>query len=909
MSSKAYRIPSATDRLRKQQIQIKNLQAMNRLRNTPRPVAATATAGVSAAGDVGGTGNFLRTQGDTMIGPLALAPPVDFQIQIDSDGAINIGESSSNSQYTSNIQLDDIQPNTFVLDTIDGAAFDGQIIVIRTFAPSTPFTIAQATLANGGNIQTLTDADFTLGDLQLRSFIFDESLVVFSNTGGTWREWTGAGGGGGGLTEPVILTVNEITPETLPTTSVVDWSKNPNHITLDRDVEFSFANLPASGSYEGVLVIIDVDATGGFAAPVWPASLTNPPTVSTTALTRTSVMLYTIDGGTIVTHATSVGSSTGGGALLSNVVIDVNKNWLNFSISNLGGLTMTGDIDVATFDVLNIDRATFADDGSSITANNIAQMVLNSSGSFQTNVDTGDDFVWTILNDTILTAAEDVSNNSVLTLQSRDDTGGAVMEVFRNDIDGLIPTALVIGSYGFQTGTDTASLVGEYASIQGVEEDPTTGAIEGSMDLLAADGSGGQSTFISINDGANNLVDIFKETDMNTHKIVNVVDPTAAQDAATKQYVDDNTGVQSSIVDGNTTATVLDSAPSFSVVLNGVQKFSIANTRVDYEELGLFGVTEINMNDSGATLISSLQASSAGLNLNIISTSDVYNLQFNSVDAFNVDNTKTLITSTTPNTTASLLQLFRDDASPALNDVTGEIEFRGRDSVAANIVYGKIGVEIEVTTAASSEGSFQWTLRNNGVNQDMMSLLDGVLGVSRHLPTAAASGAALVLERIDSGAAIGDEAGEISFNINDGTPRVIGVIQTTWDDTQVGDNSSRMDFQLETDDVLRNILTIRGSPITDNKTSIEISGETLLFAKTGVLGYFVTSDPTISSSIGDNGTIQIPQFSQGSASLAQLNAAFGAFDGAIGQDISDGRLYVRKSSTVWSFYSESGTVV
>ena len=44
MSSKASRIPGAKDRLRKQQIDIRNLQANNRNRNTPRPVATTASA-------------------------------------------------------------------------------------------------------------------------------------------------------------------------------------------------------------------------------------------------------------------------------------------------------------------------------------------------------------------------------------------------------------------------------------------------------------------------------------------------------------------------------------------------------------------------------------------------------------------------------------------------------------------------------------------------------------------------------------------------------------------------------------------------------------------------------------------------------------------------------------------------
>jgi len=346
MVGKAYRIPSATDRLRKHQIQIRNLQAINRIRNTPRPVATTAFAGVSAAGSEGGTGNFLRTVGDTMIGPLALAPPVDFTVDIDADGIIDIGESSSQSQYSSNIQIEDV-PTSTTLDTIKGAAFDGQILIIRTFAPGS-ITIAQATLANGGNIQTPNDADFDMGNLQMISLVFDEALIVFDNApGGTWRVLTGDATGGGGLSEPIILGINTLTPQTLPTTTPIAWNtKNPQQITLDRAVEFEFTDLPPNGSYEGILVIIDIDGIGGFDSPIWPVSLTNPPIISTDANTRTSVMLYTIDGGTTVTHATSVGSSTGGGALLSNITIDVTKDWLAQGITNFGNLTGVTGIDM-----------------------------------------------------------------------------------------------------------------------------------------------------------------------------------------------------------------------------------------------------------------------------------------------------------------------------------------------------------------------------------------------------------------------------------------------------------------------------------------------------------------------------------------------------------------------------------
>jgi len=342
---KAYRVPTSLDRLRKNQREIKDLQAINRIRNTPRPVASTAFAGVSAAGSEGGTGNFLRTAGDSMIGPFALAPPVDFSIEIDADGIIDIGESSSNSQYTSNVQLEDIQPNTFTLDTIAGAAFDGQILILRTFAPNSPITIAQATFDNGGNIQTLSDADVTMGDLQIKAFIFDASLIIFDNApGGTWRELTGGvSGGGGGLTEPVIFGINTLTPQTLPTTTTIAWNtNNPQRIILDRAVEFDFTNLPPNGSYEGVLVIIDIDAIGGFASPIWPASLLNPPVIPTTPNTRFSVMLYTIDNGTTVTHATSVGSSSSGSSFsgnLSDLVIDTTKDWLAAGVTNFGSLT------------------------------------------------------------------------------------------------------------------------------------------------------------------------------------------------------------------------------------------------------------------------------------------------------------------------------------------------------------------------------------------------------------------------------------------------------------------------------------------------------------------------------------------------------------------------------------------
>ena len=150
------------------------------------------------------SGNYLSRLGDKMLGPLALSPPLDFRIEIDANNTIDIGPLNDNAQYTSNVQLDSIQPNSFVLDIIANAAFDGQLLFLRTFAPTTPFTISQGTLGNGGNIQTGDGNDLTVGDLQIVTLIFDEALKIEANIGGSWRVLSvSSASGGGGITFPI----------------------------------------------------------------------------------------------------------------------------------------------------------------------------------------------------------------------------------------------------------------------------------------------------------------------------------------------------------------------------------------------------------------------------------------------------------------------------------------------------------------------------------------------------------------------------------------------------------------------------------------------------------------------------------------------------------------------------------
>ena len=209
-------------------------------------------------------GNYLAREGDSMIGPIAFGPPINFRIVIDTDNTIDIGPLNENAQYTSNIELDSIQPNSFVLDIIANAAFDGQILYIRTFGPSS-FTISQGTVGNGGNIQTGDGADVTLSALQVMVLIFDEALIIGTNTGGTWRVVSLSSGGTSGIVFPIDFP-EEADRGTVTTNQTIDFANNTRHsiaMTVGTaTISLDFTNEPAN-KLAISSITMKQDATGG----------------------------------------------------------------------------------------------------------------------------------------------------------------------------------------------------------------------------------------------------------------------------------------------------------------------------------------------------------------------------------------------------------------------------------------------------------------------------------------------------------------------------------------------------------------------------------------------------------------------------------------------------------------------
>jgi len=83
MVQKASNFPSKTDVLINNKKNIAALYGLNRLRIGAQQIQTPSALGgtPSSATDSGGTGNFLKTQGDTMIGPIAFFP-VDVTINV-----------------------------------------------------------------------------------------------------------------------------------------------------------------------------------------------------------------------------------------------------------------------------------------------------------------------------------------------------------------------------------------------------------------------------------------------------------------------------------------------------------------------------------------------------------------------------------------------------------------------------------------------------------------------------------------------------------------------------------------------------------------------------------------------------------------------------------------------------------
>ena len=141
------------------------------------------------------------------------------------------------------------------------------------------------------------------------------------------------------------------------------------------------------------------------------------------------------------------------------------------------------------------------------------------------------------------------------------------------------------------------------------------------------------------------------------------------------------------------------------------------------------------------------------------------------------------------------LRLFRDSASPAINDNLGEIRFEGRDAATNVTVYARIHSEAAVVADGSESGRLFFNLPvtgSGGAEVDVLKLGPTAEMALISADTAAAIGPVFVLDRTSTSPAAADNLGQVTFRGRDSTNATVdyatikGVIADATNTTEDG---------------------------------------------------------------------------------------------------------------------------
>ena len=349
--------------------------------------------------------------------------------------------------------------------------------------------------------------------------------------------------------------------------------------------------------------------------------------------------------------AVTIAGGTGIGTIVAGSTLTINNdapNWLNIAsdsgtaTANTVGdtLTITGGTGISTAvvgDTLTINSSTSANTFNTISVNGQGDVVADSTTDTLTLV-AGSNITIT----TDPTSDEITINASAGSGGSGTVTSGIAGRLAYYSATG---TTLVNTSSGLSWNNGTNTLAVQNLNLTGTAGNITsTGTITANViDAPSVQSSGaGTPTFSSGNDL---LFDVAGEINLQDTKITRLTDPTNAQDAATKKYVDENTltsfgigaddstirnvsaGESIKIIGGTNVTTTSDVEGNITINASGDNAFGtiqvagqnnvVADTTSD--ALTLVAGTNVTMTTDSGTDTITINASSGASNLNQLS--------------------------------------------------------------------------------------------------------------------------------------------------------------------------------------------------------------------------------------------------------------------------------------------------
>ena len=486
--------------------------------------------------------DYLKRAGDSMNGPVGLNSP-EADVEIDVLNTINIGNDTET--FSSNILVFPVGSSD--LDIIAGAAFDGQLLYLKTFGPGT-FTIRQSTLGNGGNIQIDNETDFLVNNLQVITLIFDSRLVVFANTGGTWRVITkGDVGGGSNVPDGTAqfqhlewggaawIAQQELSFGAL--SADAGQLKFPNDVIFaagrtgadDGNIELKFTTndeLDITNSNESTVAILlraqhTVDPDNLLLINQAPGTLGNSGITASnnlfinTGLVTTNVLFSPASAlfGTNIHMAglndvrLDIDNDSGIGSSVDNSVQIFTNNVIRSEQTDTL-LTLGTDVNFGVNDAINIDRLQIS--GGTISATGVNDVVwyLSADSDLVSNIGASDTWIW--------------SSGNIIKMILSDST-----------LEKRNVTAPVFQLYNTRAAqVGTAGSINILANSTDISIGASMGFLVADTEAIAGDGRGSlklgvnldgtPTLFLTMNEGNDEQLDILKETDFNAQDVLGI---------------------------------------------------------------------------------------------------------------------------------------------------------------------------------------------------------------------------------------------------------------------------------------------------------------------------------------------------------------------------------------------------